>query len=98
MGVFLELTGAAAASIALAALLWWQLGRLLRPIPVPGVRIVVPGQGDGENLEQTLRGLYWLRGMGLLRGGIVIETAGLTPAGLALAAELSRRYPAAELK
>ena len=98
MGAFLELAGAVATAMGLAALLWWQMGRLLRPLPAPGVRVVIPGQGDGAELEQTLRALYWLRGMGLLRGGIVIETERLTPAGLTLAAELARRYPAAELK
>lgn len=97
MGAFLELTGAIATAAGLAALLWWQIGRLLRPLPAPGVRVVIPGQGDGAELEQTLRALYWLRGMGLLRGGIVIETEHLTPAGLALAQALVRRYPAAEL-
>ena len=98
MGAFLELTGAALAALGLAVLLWWQIGRLLRPLPAPGVRVVIPGQGDGAELEQTLRALYWLRGMGLLRGIIVIETEQLTPAGLALARELVRRYPAAELE
>ena len=98
MGAFWELFGTAMAAVGLAVLLWWQAGRLLRPLPAPGVKILVPGQGDGGQLEQTLRALYWLRGMGLLRGGIVIETEHLTPAGLALAEELTRRYPAAELK
>lgn len=98
MGAFWELFGTAMAAAGLAVLLWWQLGRLLRPLPAPGVKILVPAQGDGGQLEQTLRALYWLRGMGLLRGGIVIETEQLTPAGLALAEELARRYPAAELK
>ena len=98
MGAFLELAGAVATAMGLAALLWWQVGRLLRPLPAPGVKIVVPAQGDGGQLEQTLRAFYWLSVMGLLRGGIVIETEQLTPAGLALAEELARRYPAAELK
>ena len=98
MGAFLELTGTVLAAAGLAVLLWWQVGRLLRPLPAPGVRIAVPGRGDGEQLEQTLRALYWLRGMGLLRGVIVIETEELTPAGRMLAAELVRRYPAAELR
>lgn len=98
MGAFLELTGTVLAAAVLAVLLWWQVGRLLRPLPAPGVKIAVPGRGDGEQLEQTLRALYWLRGMGLLRGAIVIETEELTPAGRMLAAELVRRYPAAELR
>ena len=98
MGAFWELFGTAMAAAGLAVLLWWQAGRLLRPVPGRNVQVVISGRGDGEELEQTLRALYWLRGMGLLRGGIVIETEELTSAGLALAAELTRRYPAAELR
>ena len=98
MGAFWELFGTAMAAAGLAVLLWWQVGRLLRPVPGRNVQVVISGRGDGEELEQTLRALYWLRGMGLLRGGIVIETEELTPAGRMLAAELVRRYPAAELR
>ena len=98
MGAFWELFGTAMAAAGLAVLLWWQMGRLLRPVPGRNVQVVISGRGDGEELEQTLRALYWLRGMGLLRGAIVIETEELTSAGLALAAELTRRYPAAELR
>ena len=98
MGAFLELTGTVLAAAGLAVLLWWQVGQLLRPLPAPGVTIVVSGRGDGEHLEQTLRALYWLRGMGLLRSGIVIETEDLTDTGLTLAEKLIQRYPAAELK
>ena len=35
----MELAGAVAAAMGLAALLWWQVGRLLRPLPAPGVRV-----------------------------------------------------------
>ena len=98
MGAFLELTGTVLAAAGLAVLLWWQVGQLLRPLPAPGVTIVVSGRGEGEHLEQTLRALYWLRGMGLLRSGIVIETEDLTDTGLTLAEKLIQRYPAAELK
>ena len=83
MGTFWELFGTVTAAAGLAVLLWWQ---------------VISGQGDGEELEQTLRGLYWLRGMGLLRSNIVIETEDLTDTGLTLAEKLIQRYPAAELK
>ena len=58
MGAFLELTGTVLAAAGLAVLLWWQVGQLLRPLPAPGVTIVVSGRGDGEHLEQTLRALY----------------------------------------
>lgn len=98
MGAFWELFGTAMAAAGLAVLLWWQMGRLLRPVPGRNVQVVISGRGDGEELEQTLRTLYWLRGMGLLRSGIVIETEDLTDTGLTLAEKLIQRYPAAELK
>ena len=98
MGAFWELFGTAMAAAGLAVLLWWQAGRLLRPVPGRNVQVVISGHGDGEELEQTLRALYWLRGLGLLRSGIVIETEDLTDTGLTLAEKLIQRYPAAELK
>ena len=98
MGAFWELFGTAMAAAGLAVLLWWQMGRLLRPVPGRNVQVVISGRGDGEELEQTLGALYWLRGMGLLRSGIVIETEDLTDTGLTLAEKLIQRYPAAELK
>ena len=98
MGAFWELFGTAMAAAGLAVLLWWQMGRLLRPVPGRNVQVVISGRGDGEELEQTLRALSWLRGMGLLRSGIVIETEDLTDTGLTLAEKLIQRYPAAELK
>ena len=98
MGAFWELFGTVMAAAGLAVLLWWQMGRLLRPVPGRNVQVVISGHGDGEELEQTLRGLYWLRGMGLLRSNIVIETKDLTDTGLTLAEKLIQRYPAAELK
>ena len=98
MGAVWELFGTAMAAAGLAVLLWWQMGRLLRPVPGRNVQVVISGRGDGEELEQTLRALYWLRGMGLLQSGIVIETEDLTDTGLTLAEKLIQRYPAAELK
>lgn len=97
MGAFYETAGAVLAALSLGALLWWLLGRLLRPIPAPEVKVVVTGRDGGETLEQTLRWLHWLWGMGFLRGTVVIDTTALTEKGRALAAELTKRYPAAEL-
>ena len=60
MGAFWELFGTAMAAAGLAVLLWWQAGRLLCPVPGRNVQVVISGRGDGEELEQTLRALYWL--------------------------------------
>lgn len=79
------------AGLLFAALLLY--GWLLRPLPKPGVTCVLPGRGSGEHLEQTLRGLVWLRSLGLLRGTILIANIDLTPEGRELALHLAARWP-----
>lgn len=93
MGAFLELILTVFSVFALFFLSWWLVGRLLRPLPTPGVRAVVPGRGDGEGLEQTVRSFQWLRGLGLLRCPVVIADVNLTPAGRELALRLARCWP-----
>ena len=72
---------------------WVLLGRLLRPIPARNVRLVIAGRGAGEELEQTVRGLMWLRGLGLLSCPVVIADVDLTPQGWELALRLTLRWP-----
>ena len=79
--------------LGLAFLAWWLMGRLLRPIPAPGVRALIPGHGDGDALEQTVRSFIWLRGMGLLDCPIVIVDVDLTSVGRELALRLTARWP-----
>ena len=74
----------------LACLLWVGLGRLLLPCSC-AVRASVMGRGRGEGLEQTVKGLLWLRQSGLWRGVVVIENGGLNPEGMALAETLARQ-------
>lgn len=83
--------------LALTFLAWWLFGWLLRPIPAREVRVLVPGRGDGNDLEQTVRGLIWLRGLGLLNCPIVIADVDLTPQGWELALRLTARWPAVVL-
>ena len=76
------------AAFGLVSLGWLALGALL----LPGrcvTRLTVLAQGGGEGLEQTVRGLLWLRRTGLWRGEVVIEDCGLDPDGLALARALA---------
>lgn len=80
-------------ALGLACVGWWLFGLLLRPLPGREVKIVLPGRGDGERLEQQLRGFIWLRGMGLLCCTVVIADIALTPAGRALALRLAARWP-----
>ena len=80
-------------ALGLAALGGWLLGRLLCPIPAKGVRTLVQGVGDGETLEQTVRGLIWLRSLGLFSCSIEIVDGGLSAQGREIAERLSRRWP-----
>ena len=77
------------AALGLVGLGWLALGALLLPGRC-AVRLVVPARGGGEGLEQTVKGLLWLRRSGLWRGGIVIEDCGLDEDGAALARTLAK--------
>jgi len=79
--------------LGLAFLLWWLFGRLLRPMADGRTRVLIPGRGEGEDLEQAVRALIWLRGMGLLSCPIVIADVDLTPGGWELALMLTARWP-----
>lgn len=79
------------AAFGLVSLGWLALGALLLPGRCDA-RLTVSAQGGGEGLEQTVRGLVWLRRTGLWRGEIVIEDCGLDREGLALARALAERH------
>ena len=87
---FCEFSGLLLMAFGALCLLWVVLGRLLLPGRCP-VRAVVAGMGQGEGLEQTVKGLLWLRSAGLWRGMVVIEDCGLDPAGVRLARALARQ-------
>ena len=55
--------------------------------------MLLRGQGDGDGLEQTVRGFVWLRGLGLLRVPILIADLGLDPRGREIALRLCARWP-----
>ena len=78
------------AAFGLVSLVWLALGALLLPGRC-AVRLVIPARGGGEGLEQTVKGLLWLRNTGLWRGGIVIEDRGLDEGGAALARTLAEK-------
>lgn len=86
----LEFLIALLAAFGLVCLIWLMVGRLLLPVICP-TRVVVTASGAGDGLEQTVRGLLWLRGSGLWRGALVIEDGGLDQEGLALAQMLAQR-------
>ena len=93
MSLLWETLAAVACVLGLSFLGWWLFGRLLRPIPAEGVRVLLPGRKDGDGLEQTVRAMIWLRSLGLLNCPVVIADVDLTPAGRELALRLAARWP-----
>ena len=93
MGIFRDAALALICVLGLAFVGWWLFGLLLRPLPGREAKVVIPGRGEGEALEQQVRSFLWLRGMGLLRCPIVIADMGLTSAGWELALRLTARWP-----
>jgi len=84
----------------LVALGWYLFGRLVSPAgggAAGPVYAVVPACGEGENLEQSLRGLQWLREGDWARFTIVIADGGLDEQGRTAAAILLERTPEAVL-
>ena len=79
--------------LGLAFLAWWLFGRLLRPIPRQAMYALLPGRGEGEGLEQSVRVFIWLRSLGLLSCPVIIADVDLTARGRELALRLTLRWP-----
>ena len=75
------------AAFGLVSLGWLALGFLLLPGGC-AARMVVDAKGGADGLEQTVKGLLWLRHSGLWRGEIVIKDCGLDEHGGLLARAL----------
>ena len=60
MGLLIEALLAGLCAAGLAFFAWWLFGRVLRPLPGQGVCALLPGRGDGEGLEQSVRAFVWL--------------------------------------
>lgn len=79
-----EVFAAFFSALGLGALLWMVFGALLLPIGTEEtLQICLSATGDGETLEQTVRGVSWLCRAGLLRCRVCILDEGLTPKGRA---------------
>lgn len=90
----LEIVLSLLAVFGLFSLGWLLFGRILVPVePSAPVYAVVPARGDGAALEQTVRGLLWLRGGEYQRYTVVIADAGLDRVGLSIAATLANEEP-----
>lgn len=91
MALMIDVLLTAVCTLGLAFLLWWLMGRLLRPIC--GACVILPGRGMGGELEQAVRGFVWLRGLGVLNCTVIIADVDLTPQGREIALRLAARWP-----
>lgn len=78
------------AVFGMACMVWLAYGWLLLPESCP-LCVVVTATGMGEGVEQTVKGLLWLRSNHLWKGTVSIRDEGLTREGLNLVLTLSRR-------
>lgn len=97
MGAFIEALVVLLCLAGTYCLLCALFGRLLLTGSTRGTWVIVWGVGAGEELEQRVRALMYLRGWGLLRCSVLLVDAGLDPTGRALAARLASRWPALTL-
>ena len=81
------------AGTGLLTLGWLCFGRLLRPMGGKEMVTLIPARGEGEELEQALSGLLWLRGAGFVQGQVILADVDLTAQGQALARILAEREP-----
>ncbi|BDF68463.1 hypothetical protein AAEU42_06670 [Pseudoflavonifractor phocaeensis] len=93
MRAILEIVLSLLAVMGLLSLGWILFGHILTPAGGGRACCVVPGTGDGGDLEQAVTGVLWLRGGGLIKGTVVIADCGLNAAGKAVAAALTLREP-----
>ena len=97
METIVEIILSLLAVAGLMGLGWLGFGYLLTPAGGSRGVCVVPGKGDGEELEQAVTGILWLMGGGFMGGRVVIADCGLTEEGRAVARQLCRREPAVDL-
>lgn len=93
MRAFLEILLSLLAVAGLLGLGWLCFARVLRPMGGRHAVTILPAEGEGEELEQALTGLFWLRGAGFTVGRVVIVDRGLTRQGVALAQVLAQQEP-----
>lgn len=92
MGLLWEVLLTLLSVLGLALLGGLLFGRLLRPIPGGELWVLIPGRGEGARLEQEVRGMMWLRSLGLLCCPVAIVDVDLTKEGRELAFQLLRRW------
>ena len=78
------------AGFGLGCLLWLVYGWMLLPGACP-LSVVVTATGGGEGVEQTIKGLLWLKKNRLWSGTISIRDGGLNREGLMLVLTIARQ-------
>lgn len=97
MRAVLEILLSLLAVTGLVSIGWLCFGRLLTPAGGKEACTLIPASGNGDDLEQAVSGLLWLRSGELLGGRVVILDCGLTGEGKALASALCQREPGLEI-
>ncbi len=93
MRAFLEIILSLLAVMGLMSIGWLTFGHMLSPVGGRWACVVIPAHGNGENLEQAVTGMLWLRGGGLMEAPILMVDCGLNAEGKAVAAALCLREP-----
>lgn len=78
------------AVLGMACVVWLAYGWLLLPESCP-LCVVVTAAGGGEGVEQTVKGLLWLKKNRLWSGTISIRDGGLNREGLMLVMTIARQ-------
>ena len=82
------------AATGFLTLLWLAFGRLLTPPQGTSPAVVLlPAQGDGDELDLAISHLNWLQGGRITRFSIVLVDLGLTEQGRARVLALMEREP-----
>lgn len=97
MGLLWEVLLSLLSALGLVLLGGLLFGRLLRPVPSGEMWVLIPGRGEGARLEQEVRVVMWLRGLGLLRCPVAIVDVDLTDEGRELAFRLLSRWNSVSL-
>ena len=91
MGTFWDILLAVVCAAGLALVGWWLFGLLLRPLPGREVKVVLPGRGDGEGLEQQVRILRGMRRERNVFSLILLVDCGLSEEGKKLSRLLAKQ-------
>lgn len=73
-------------------LLWCITGCFLRPFGGNSLKMLYPVSGDAQELEHSIRGILWLREVGLTSGCVYLFDAGLSESGTAIVQAICEKW------